>query len=147
MYNKISGEGITAEELKAHEKEWGNYNDAPTGFTEITAEEFAQSGFFTWCKEAIEFRQICRFNGAKLFNQTEGKKSLHGWDKMLAVTMFFMNHGDHYAVANDYWASKVRYFKFATCFHDYQELTSTRMCWHVCKCTKCGHVWEYDSSD
>ena len=48
----------SAQEIQDHQKEFGGFNQAPPGFREITESEFNKSGFFTWCKEKIEFRQI-----------------------------------------------------------------------------------------
>jgi hypothetical protein len=131
----------TADEISQHEKDFGKYNDAPPGFTEITAEEFTQSGFFTWCLEKTETRQVLK-------DRVDRNKMLSEVPGYLPVTLFYMNHGDHYALSRDYWAKKVRYFKFAKCYHDYQEVSghSVGNCYHVCKCVKCGDVWEYDSS-
>jgi hypothetical protein len=135
----------TKEAHEAHVKEWGGYNHPPPGFTEITAEEFAQSGFFTWCKEGVEFRQIMSDN-------VDPKKLLSPIKGCLSITLFYMNHGDNYGICSDYWDKKVRYFKFAVCFHEYQEISSAEAgkpafnCYHYCKCSKCGHQWEYDSS-
>ena len=129
----------TKEELEQHQKDFGTYNYPPPGFQEITAEEFAQSGFFTWCVEGMEYRQIMADNikSDTMLNPVKG---------YLSIKLFFMNHGDGYGISHDYWDEKVRYFKFAKCYHDYKELPSPGMHTHVCKCTKCGDVWEYDSS-
>lgn len=126
------------EEMEQHQKDWGGYNNPPPGFQEITAEEFAQSGFFTWCKEKVEHRQITS-------NNLKDDQLLFPVKGFLGITLFWMNHGDHYGIASDYWDKRVRYFKFAKCFHDYKEIGGSN-CVHVCKCTKCGDVWEYDSS-
>jgi len=142
MIHKIDYFEIQSKEQReAHESKWGKSNDAPPGFTEITAEEFAQSGFFTWCKLGIEFRQICNFGESKLLKQPKNRE-------MLSITLFYMNHGDNYGMAHDYWDKKVRYFKFTTCYHNYVEVGNQgmRSCYNVCKCNKCGDVWEYDSS-
>ena len=145
-YQKLQCSSFTStEELKAHETKWGRYNFAPPGFTEITAEEFAQSGFFTWCKEGIEFRQLCSEN-------IDQSKMLTPVKTMMGITMFYMNHGDNYAIANDYYGKQVRYFKFADCYHDWKEISAKEAkkpafnCYHYNKCTKCGATWEYDSS-
>jgi hypothetical protein len=131
----------SAEDIQKHKEDFGGYNDAPPGFTEITSEEFAQSGFFTWCLEKAEFRQIVP-------DRIDQSKMLSPVKSMLSVKMFYMNHGDGYALSQDYWGKKVRYFKFAKCYHDYQEIAGASHwnCYHVCKCSKCGDVWEYDSS-
>lgn len=144
-YEKIVDPGLTKEQYDLHIKEWGGYNQPPPGFTEITAEEFAQSGFFIWCLSNVEFRQIDP-------NQIPSASLLNPIKHFLSVKMFYMNHGDHYAISNDYWDKKIRYFKFAKCFHDWNEISAEEAkkpafsCYHYCKCTKCGAEWEYDSS-
>lgn len=143
-YQKIVDGFTNMVEREAHETKWGRFNDAPPGLTEITAEEFAQSGFFTWCKVGQEFRQVCRG-----IDQT---KMLTPFPDMLSLTMFYMNHDANFAIAQDYWGKKVRYFKFAVCYHDWKEITAAEAgkramnCYHYCKCSKCGASHEYDSS-
>lgn len=138
----------TREDLASYDKKkWGEFNDFPPGFKEITAKQFAQSGFFTWCKTALEFRQPI------------------GWDKLPsgtllkpfgggpAITMFFMNHGCNFAMSNDYYGEEVRYFTFADCYHDWVEISAKEAgktafrCYHYYKCSKCGAHHEQDSSD
>jgi hypothetical protein len=137
--------GMTPEVRAAHEAKWGRFNFAPPGFKEITAEEFAQSGFFTWCKEGLEFRQILQDN-------VKPDQLLHPIKGSLSITLFYMNHGEHYGIANDYWDKRVRFFKFADCYHEWVEISAKEAgkpalnCYHYNKCTKCGAQWEYDSS-
>lgn len=132
-----------AEELRAHEAKWGRFNDAPPGFMEITAEQFATGGFFTWCKVAQEFRQISVEN-------IDQSKMLAPVKYFLGVTMFYMNHGPHFAMAR--YDDRVRYFQFADCYHDWKEISAKEAgkpafnCYHYCKCSKCGASYEYDSS-
>jgi hypothetical protein len=74
------------------------------------------------------------------------------WD-CSGITLFYMNHGDHYGIANDYWGKKVRFFKFALCFHEWQPISATEAgkpafnCYNYYKCNKCGAQHEQDSSD
>lgn len=139
MHNIISG-NVTPEEVKEHEEKWGKFNDCPPNFEEITAEEFAQSGFFTWCKEKIEFRQI---NPAKI-PQDKIKSPITSY---ISITLFFMNDPHwHYAMSGDYWEKKVRYFRFSECIHDYSEKGVGR-CLHQYTCSKCGKQYTVDSSD
>ena len=148
-YQKIVDGHHTKKEAEEHETKWGRFNFAPPGFKEITDEEFAQSGFFTWCKVGMEFRQLLPEN-------IDQSKMLSPVTQMLTVTMFYMNHGANFAIANDYWGKKVRYFMFADCYHEYVELSKEESekrghrhfgnCYHVELCKKCGYVWAYDSS-
>lgn len=141
-YDKLSG-FTTEVERKEHEAKWGRFNDAPPHFTEITQEEFATSGFFTWCKVGIEFRQICVEN-------IDTKKMLAPVKYILGITLFYMNHGDNYGMAR--YDDRIRYFKFAHCYHDWKEISAQEAggpafnCYHYNKCSKCGDTWEYDSS-
>lgn len=127
--------------------EWGDYNSSLPNLTEITEQEFAQSGFFTWGVERFEYRQISpdNFNKGKIFSPVK---------TFVSAKIFYMNspHEAGFVIVNDYWDKKVRYFKFAKCFHDYKEITAAEAgktafnCYHYCRCTKCGHDYEYDSS-
>ena len=137
---------ITKEQWEAQEKTWGRFNDFPPGFKEITAGQFAQSGFFTWCIDKFEFRQPI------------------GWDKLPtgtllkpftggpSIRMFFMNSGEHFAMAQDYYSKEVRYFTFALCYHDWKEISAKEAgkqamnCYHYYKCSKCGAENEQDTS-
>lgn len=144
-YETIQHAELTKEQLLEHEQKWGRFNDPPTGFKEITAEEFAQSGFFTWCKTKTEYRQVDP-------TRIDHSKMLSPVDAMLAIQMFYMNHGEHYAISNDYWGKKVRYFTFADCYHEWKEISPAEAggpaynCYHYYKCTKCNARWEVDSS-
>ncbi len=146
MIDKLTD--VSQEEAKQFEKDFGGYNDAPPGLKEITAEEFAQSGFFTWCIEKVEFRQVL-----------SDRLPWTGEKYMLTLRMFYMNspHEDGFAMSHDYWAQKVRYFRFTRCDHSYRELSVLEAqakgrkhfgnCYHVHQCTKCGVFYEVDSSD
>jgi len=137
----------TSEQLEEF-KGYGGFNDAPPNFKEITAKEFAESGFFTWCKVATEHRQI--------IPDRISRKALRKPIKFqLSYTLFYMNHGSHFAMTVD--NKKVRYFTFAKCHHGSSvELSMAEAnaighrhfgnCYHVHKCNLCGHVWAYDSS-
>jgi len=138
----------SAQEIQDHQKEFGDFNQAPPGFREITESEFNKGGFFTWCKEKVEFRQIVpeSIPAGALLTPTK---------YILAVTLFYMNHGSHYGMARG--EEGVRYFTFAKCHHDYQEISQEEArkagvehfgnCYHVCQCVNCGHISAYDSSD
>ena len=138
---------VSVERVKEddHVKRWGGFNSPPPGFQEITAEEFARSGFFTWCKEGIEFRQIDP-------KQIDENSLLSPVKCYMSITLFYMNHGDHYGITTDDSRKQVRYFKFAECYHDWKEISAAEAgktafnCYHYCKCSKCGASWEYDSS-
>lgn len=131
-----------------HIKEWGNYNDSLPNLTELTAEEFAQSGFFTWGIIGVEFRQI----DPKRLN--EGKLLGIPFSVYTTANVFHVNSPNEngFVLINDYWAKKLRYFRFTKCVHDYEEVTGKNgmpvwNCYHYYKCRKCGKPYEVDSSD
>jgi len=135
------------DEVAAHEKEYGRYNDSLPNLIEITAEEFAQSGFFTWCLQAYETRQILPENLANA-------KLLTPIKTYLGAQIFYFGspNEDGFVMANDYWAKSMRYFKFAKCHHEYEEVSGASLgrpqwnCYHYYKCKKCGNINEVDSS-
>lgn len=143
----MSYDKLLSNHTPEHEKEWGGYNDSLPNLEEITAEQFSQSGFFTWCFSGMEHRQITpeNFNKGKIFSPVK---------VFVNAKIFYMNspHEAGFLITSDYWDKKVRYFKFAKCFHNYKEITAAEAgrpamnCYHYCKCTKCGQSYEYDSS-
>lgn len=131
-----------------HIKEWGDYNDSLPNLTELTTEDFAQSGFFTWSITGVEFRQIDpkKLNEAKL---------LYGiFTTYTGARIFYVGSPNEngFVMVNDYWAKTVRYFRFTKCEHDYEDVTGKNgkpvwNCYHYYKCRKCGQQNEVDSSD
>lgn len=130
-----------------HIVEWGDYNDSLPNLTELTAEEFSQSGFFTWCITGIEFRQIKPelFNKGNIFTAVKCYTS---------AKIFYVGSPNEngFVMISDYWEKKVRYFRFTKCEHDYEEVTGKNgkpvwNCYHYYKCRKCGQQNEVDSSD
>lgn len=150
-YGKIINGYSSKEEQENHQKVWGGYNDPLPNMKEISAEEFSQGGFFTWCITGHEFRQIDpnRFNKDALLTPVK---------YFLSVKIFYLNspHEDGFAMSSDYWGKQVRYFKFARCFHNYREISKKEAeskghthfgnCYHVCECLNCGQIYSYDSS-
>lgn len=155
---------MTNEEKDAHHEQWGKPNSFPPGWKEITAAKFAECGFFTWCIELIENRTMFH-----LKEMTVDGKTTVIYDQMgdqISARLFFTNDGRGYAISNQVYDSKKRewrghstgevfYFEFG-CKHEWDgELTPQERqnigplfrCEHVVKCSKCGHVWRYDSSD
>lgn len=131
-----------------HIKEWGDYNDSLPNLTELTTEEFAQSGFFTWSITGIEFRQIDpkKLNEAKLLGEP--------FKCYTSARIFYVGSPNEngFVMINDYWGKKVRYFRFTKCEHDYEDVTGKNgkpvwNCYHYYKCRKCGQNHEVDSSD
>ena len=119
-----------------HEKKFGKFNDAPDLWREIFEKEFAQSKFFSYTPEKIEFRQI----------HIKGIKSKN--DKMIEAHMFHFHDGTGVALSNDFWKGKVSYFAFG-CNHDFEEKPRAGLfnCQHYLVCKKCGYGHITDSSD
>lgn len=131
-----------------YRKKWGGYNDSLPNLTELTTEEFAQSGFFTWSITGIEFRQIHpeKLNEANLLGE---KFTTH-----TGANIFFVGspYENGFVLIRDYWNKTVRYFRFTKCEHDYEEVTGKNgkpvwNCYHYYVCRKCGQRNEVDSSD
>lgn len=127
---------------------YGPHNEVPTGFREITEEEFSKSYFFHYTPEEHEFRQF-------VIPDPEGKHRYGNCVKGVHLYRFF--DGTGIALVSEYWEGKVRYFKFG-CQHDYsvtlspEECRSRNIphygnCYHVYECSKCKHVLAQDSSD
>jgi hypothetical protein len=117
----------------------GQYNKAPTGFREITEGDFAQSAFFTYGFMGVEHRQILNWPQPKA--------------PMLHAHMYHLHDGTGFAMVNDYWGKKVRYFVFG-CEHEWGgELTEAEKsvpvynCTTKYKCKLCGYFQQIDSSD
>lgn len=124
----------------------GGYNDAFPNMRELSESEFAQSAFFSSCIEYVGYRQILPANLS--------------WKEkcILSVRYFITNRRDFsgFAMCNDYYGGKVRYFKFGPCEHQYRNPTEEdlkngvprpAMCFNVSVCEKCGYVYAVDSSD
>jgi len=123
-------------------------NAVPTGFREITAEEFAKSYFFTYDPEATERRQ---FHPSPVTDAT-------GKSPLCNAILYHYFDGTGIVMMQDYWAGKVRYFAFG-CAHEYEHDSQKALdlcrergitmyrCDHARLCTKCGHLMVVDSSD
>jgi len=136
-----------ASAVEEHERKYGKYNDLPPNLEELTEAEFARSGFFTWCLENYEHRQPCRLTDAQA--QAYG---LAGQN----LKLFYMNNTEGFAISNDYWDERIRYFRFRACVHEFRNpgpkdfargVPRPRRCLHVGVCSKCGYVDVTDSSD
>ncbi len=104
------------------------YNDFPHGWREITEGEFAQSPFFTYYPDYVEFRQM--------------------WDKtnlgskMVGTTLNWLWDRTGYAIVNDYHAKTVRFYTFG-CNHKMELQPNS-----VLMCLNCGfYHTRQDSSD
>ena len=126
----------------------GGYNDAFPNMKELTEEEFAKSSFWSRCIEYVGYRQILPDRLPPTIKDT----------RTLCVRYFITDRQDFagYAMSQEYWESKVRYFRFGPCEHKYRNPTEEdfkngvprpAMCFNVHVCEKCGYVYAVDSSD
>lgn len=148
MYDTlVHGKDYGTPEAEAHEAAYGRGNDAPPGFREITAEEFASGLFFVYGFEKVEYRQI--------------KPEFVGPDEKyyLGIKLFYFHDGTGVGMAASQDLGSrtgVRYFVFG-CAHKYRSIGQTECrerdiphfgrCWHVNECLECGHIDAYDTSD
>lgn len=118
------------------------YNQKPDNLVELTEKEWSQSDWFSLDPDSTEIRQFC-------IADTNGREVFH------TFRLYHMHYGHGYAITNDYWAGRVRVFRFG-CEHEWHELWSNECekrniphfgnCWHVQECVKCNHIRSYDSS-
>jgi hypothetical protein len=120
-------------------KKWGNYNDAPPGWTKITQKELIQKTHFeNYMPDFIETRQI----------RTK--------ETYLTVRLYFYSNNTGVGIHCDYWSGKITYYRFG-CSHNYRGLSMDECfarglyhagkCYHVSECSKCGDINSVDSSD
>lgn len=110
-----------------------HYNAAPLGLREITEAEFAQSDYWIYSPVKEEFRQIMRY--------PEGVEPIKG---LQGIRMYWMHDGHGWGMYHDYWAKKIRYFRFG-CEHEWTD-KKIGNCLHLYTCSKCGKKKEVDSS-
>lgn len=133
---------------KAHEEKFGNFNEFPPGWREISQKEFSHSMGFTYSPLAIEYRQM-------IYQKGEDRKTSKAKGYTTGHLSFF-HDGTGTAIISDYWAGTVKFFAFG-CEHKYKELSRDECvkrgilhhgrCYHVNECTKCTYINSYDSSD
>lgn len=133
---------------KEHVEKFGNFNQLPPNFRQITESELIKNTkFFSTTPEYIEYRQptpdnVKDTNLQKFF--TPG------------VYLYFYRDGTGVGISSSYHDGKVYYFKFALCDHKYYRLSSEQakekniyhygMFCNVYECTHCGLVKTEDSS-
>lgn len=120
-----------------------HYNDTPQGLTEITAEEFANSHFFSYTPTYMDHKQIP-------IEHKDGKQYY------TSIHLYHFHDGTGIGLIRDSHTKQPRYYRYG-CKHEYRSMTSEELrgrdiihfgnCYHVDICTKCGHISAYDSSD
>ena len=86
---------LTPEERAAHEAKNGNYNAFPPGWRELSQVEFAQSMYFHYGPELVEYRQMLPEAGPVV--------SAH-------LNWYF--DGTGIALVSDHYAGTVRFYAF-----------------------------------
>lgn len=137
------------EEMRAHEAKWGRFNDPLPNMKEVTENEFATCGFFTWVIEGVEFRQI----DPKRFPEGSLRSPLKYY---FGCKVFYSNGPQFAGYVMGVENGRIRYFTFTDCEHKYRELSQpecrTRKidhfgnCYHVSECVHCGRIISVDSS-
>ena len=123
--------------LDKHKEKFGDFNDFPPNWKEITEEEFARSSFFIYSPIHTEYRQMH-------LHDKSGVKDVYNYTP---ARLCFMSDGTGYGIQNDFQNGKVRYYKFAFCLHEFGKDLGKYRGEHIFICKKCGYRYEYDSSD
>ena len=135
---------MPVEKQEQHIAVWGKFHEAPPNWRVIDADEFARRSC-TYTPDAVEYRQIR--DPATRMGPIIAAHLMFFWDKT----------GVAHASVHDFRTGKwvAQFFAFG-CAHAYRDMTpderaarSIRLgnCEHASICTKCGHVYTYDSSD
>lgn len=123
---------------KTHRKKWGDYNDFPPNWEEISEAEFATSQFFINSVKLIEFRQMY------------GREPNAHMKPCVSANLHWFNDNTGFAIVNDHANGKIKYYKFG-CKHKYRELDSEEKINHpfaTSVCDNCAHYYAPpDSSD
>jgi hypothetical protein len=121
--------------MKLGNTEWmGSYNYAPTGFREVSLEEFAQKQFDGF-PILHEQRQ--------LFHENDGTKL----ERMIPASFTFYSGDCGYAMERDYWKKTVRYYLFEKCKHNWVYTRNLGRCYNEYQCDNCGAINAVDSGD
>jgi len=121
--------------MRLGETDWmGSYNHAPTGFREVSSEEFAQKQFdgFPILHEQRQLLQTS--DGAKM-------------ERMIQADLTFYSGDCGYAMERDYWKKTVRYYLFEKCRHKWVHTRNLGRCYNEYRCDSCGAIDAVDSSD
>lgn len=126
-----------------HEQRSDNFNVAPAGWRPITEKEFAQSNFFVYSPEMIDYKQMYRLESGEPL------------PKPVFCRLFHMHDKTGFAMEHNYSGGKVNYYAFG-CKHDYRELGQDEaqgrgmnhygMFCHIYECRTCGNIEKQDSS-
>lgn len=154
---------LTDLQRQEHEAKHGRFNDKPLGWREVDEAYIATKSLFRMYAPLMrEYRQIINKNDCDcIASGNEAKPKQHGADAhakncavyrndpALHVTLYFFHDGTGVGMSFDYWAKKIRWFVFG-CEHRYAEVSrpaGNRSGLHTSRCTICGYVNSYDTSD
>lgn len=123
---------------------YGSFNESPSNWREIEEKELVQNTLWlTYTPVAVDYKQVIAPLGEYAQWCKEGKTSKV---PSLAVSLFIYHDGSGIGIHRDYWAGKMRYFRFDFCHHE-MVTDEKRMCWWAGHCSKCGWKNAIDSSD
>jgi hypothetical protein len=134
----------SAPDNKAHTARYGETNELPPNFKEITEADFAKSIFFIHSPDFWEYRHITSPKDIKKFKWGAKGKEL---STHFTLRLAYFYDGTGFAIAHDYWAGRVRYFSFAVCEHKEKTCRNVGNCLNTYTCKACGFTETIDSSD
>jgi len=92
---------MSEQQVIEHQKRTGGYNAFPPKWREISEAEFAKSRHFTFHPVLVEFRQMIK---------RDERGSMYG--VAVSATLHWQNNGTGFAIVNDPWAGKVKFYTF-----------------------------------
>lgn len=130
---------LSREDQDAWARKTGGFNDFPPNWREISEEVFAKSAHFTWTFVMTEHRQMLT-----------PKRDV----PCVSATLLWQQDSTGYALVNDFWGGKVRYYTFG-CEHVAGDAAAEMKkrglrlenMQHATYCPKCNFLAIYDTSD
>lgn len=127
------------------------FNQLPSPLRSLTEAQFAQSRFFTYEPQFVEYRQP-HYRLSELPPDVAVRLGFNVHkDYPDAITscsmrMYWFDAHSGIAAVNDYWSGKVYWFEFG-CDHDWRHTATLGRCYNRYVCDRCGVTKEIDSSD
>jgi hypothetical protein len=137
-------------------QKYGEFNDFPENFREITEKYLAQNTLFqSYTPEYVEYRQMCRKGTGAFATCPVHAHLYHFHDGTgVAIAIDCWGHG-YYAKPSTYEGKHVRFYAFG-CEHKFRGMTEAERnerkvalwnCMSASICEKCGSWNVVDSSD
>lgn len=102
----------------------------PDNFREVDEEEIVkQSMLRSYLPIFMDYRQV----------------TLPDEKHMMEIRGYWFHDGSGVGMSFDYWAGKVRWFRFSLCEHE-NEVIGSSNCYREYRCKKCGYEHAVDSS-